>query len=132
MTKSRRSTNRQYDQSEARPSTCRKCGSTHRHAYFGSPQIRIFDVVQRRPDGTEFSRLIRRRTKCLDCGQFRFDLSYEFHQADQVNQQPAKPSGKRSARKKAEAPLGTGGSPPAHDLPMFLNAAASGSSPQND
>jgi hypothetical protein len=73
---------RTYDQAEERPSQCRKCLSTEREAFFGSPIIRVFDIVQKRPDGTTFTRLVKRRTKCKACGQFRFVLSYEHHPGD--------------------------------------------------
>lgn len=86
-------TKRNYDQAEAQPSRCKKCQSTQRTAYFGSPVARVFDYVQRRPDGTDFTRLIRRRTKCSDCGQYRWDLSYEFNPKDlPVKRAPAKPA----------------------------------------
>ena len=75
-------TKRTYDQTEEQPSRCRKCRSTQRTAFFGKPIIRVFDFIQLRPDGTTFTRLVKRRTKCADCGQFRFVLSYEHHAGD--------------------------------------------------
>lgn len=115
----KRTENREYDQSEARPSTCRKCRSTRRTAYFGEPLSRIFEIPQVHPDGTEFTRLIRRRTKCQDCGQFRFDLSYEFVPEDMPKAaSEMKPAAKKDASKKPPAP------PQA--LPGFLGAATQG------
>jgi hypothetical protein len=117
-----RASKRDYQQSEAKCSSCRKCRSTRRSAYFGQPQIRVFDFVQRRPDGTEFTRLIRRRTKCTDCNQFRFDLSYEFV-PDDIPSPAATPKKKSpAARKKKPAPA-VAITPP-DTLPTFLGAAS--------
>jgi hypothetical protein len=52
---------------------CPKCGSPCRSEYWGR-------VVQKCPglraDGTPYSSIIRRRCRCLDCGQVRIDKEY--------------------------------------------------------
>jgi hypothetical protein len=86
----------------------------------------VFDFVQRRPDGTEFTRLIRRRTKCTDCGQFRFDLSYEFVPSDIPAPKPkpaATPKKKSPAAGKKKQPPAAAVTPP-DTLPTFLGAAS--------
>lgn len=55
-------------------SRCRRCGSTKRTPYVGSPRVQEYAGIH---DGREFTRIIRRRTTCVDCGQARLDRSYE-------------------------------------------------------
>ncbi len=56
------SKNRTYDESEATVTTCKKCGSTNRGPYYGkNEQVHDGKLI------------IRRRTVCQDCGQFRID-----------------------------------------------------------
>ena len=54
-------------------SHCPKCGSARRSEYWGR-------MVQKCPglrdDGTPYSSIIRRRCRCLDCGQVRIDKEY--------------------------------------------------------
>jgi hypothetical protein len=54
-------------------SHCPKCGSACRSEYWGK-------LVQRcaglRADGTPYTAIIRRRCRCLDCGQVRIDKEY--------------------------------------------------------
>ena len=54
-------------------SHCPKCGSSHRSEYWGK-------LVQRcaglRADGTPYTAIVRRRCRCLDCGQVRIDKEY--------------------------------------------------------
>lgn len=60
--------------SVCRPSRCRKCGSTNRTPYVGSPRVQQYAGVY---DGQPYQRIVRRRTSCQDCGQARCDISYE-------------------------------------------------------
>jgi len=54
-------------------SHCPKCGSARRSEYWGR-------MVQKCPslraDGTPYTSIIRRRCRCLDCGQVRIDKEY--------------------------------------------------------
>ena len=54
-------------------SHCPKCGSSRRSEDWGK-------LVQRcaglRPDGTPYTQIVRRRCRCLDCGQVRIDKEY--------------------------------------------------------
>ena len=61
---------------------CPSCKSTRREEYTNK-QVQQFAGLL--PDGTPYSAIIRRNTKCLDCGQARIDRTYEF--------QPAKAKG---------------------------------------
>lgn len=54
---------------------CGKCQSTKRSAYKGHPHIEKITGVR---NGKPFNRIVRRVTKCLDCDQHRFDLTYEY------------------------------------------------------
>lgn len=56
------------------PSSCKKCGSTERSAYFGTPQVQEFNGVH---DGKPYTHIVRKRCTCSNCGQNRFDRSYE-------------------------------------------------------
>ena len=52
---------------------CPKCGSARRSEYWGK-------IVQRcaglRADKAPYASIIRRRCRCLDCGQVRIDKEY--------------------------------------------------------
>jgi hypothetical protein len=69
-------------------SHCPKCGSSRRSEYWGRmvqrcPGLRT-DATLRSSDasslrstsGTPYSSIIRRRCRCLDCGQVRIDKEY--------------------------------------------------------
>lgn len=58
---------------EVAPSRCPNCGSAEREDYSGTQTL---DYSGER-DGVPFTRVVSRRTKCLSCGQARFDKSYE-------------------------------------------------------
>ncbi|MCE9605077.1 MAG: hypothetical protein K8U03_09280 [Planctomycetia bacterium] len=60
---------------DVQPSQCKKCQSTERSAYFGTPEVQEFSGV--RPDGTQYTHIVRRRCTCSACGQVRFDRAYE-------------------------------------------------------
>jgi hypothetical protein len=55
------------------PSKCRVCGSANRSKYINK---RTLDLLGQRPDGTVYTSVTWRRTKCLDCGQMRDDKTY--------------------------------------------------------
>lgn len=63
------SENRDYDIVDVQPSCCKKCGSTSRSDYEGRP-----DEHEQLTD-THINVTIWRRTRCLDCGQWRKDRS---------------------------------------------------------
>lgn len=52
---------------------CPRCGSTRRAAYRGSRNVQRYAGVR---NGQEFTKIIRRRTSCLDCGLPRIDRHY--------------------------------------------------------
>lgn len=54
-------------------SICPKCKSTERTPYVAP----IERAIRGSRDGTPHTHIIWRRTSCADCGQFRFDKSYE-------------------------------------------------------
>jgi len=55
------------------PSKCKKCGSTNRSKYVDK---RTLDLLGQLADGTIYTSVTWRRTKCLDCGQVRDDKTY--------------------------------------------------------
>jgi hypothetical protein len=55
-------------------SRCKKCGSVNRAPYFN---VRRLDYAGVTPDGRTYKQVVWRRTRCLDCGQYRDDKSYE-------------------------------------------------------
>ena len=67
------STNADPDVNTVEPSRCKRCGSTRRGDYYGKTE-QAFQGVQ---NGLPFTHIVRRRTKCLDCGQVRIDRAYE-------------------------------------------------------
>lgn len=88
-----RGKNRQYQHNTVELSRCGKCGSTNRTKYYRPVVNQIAGVrcshcnqlgaagercaacggTFNRP----FEKIVRRRTKCADCDQFRIDTSYE-------------------------------------------------------
>ena len=54
-------------------SHCPKCGSSRRSEYWGRL---VFNRPGLRADGTPYTAIIRRRCRCLDCGQVRIDKEY--------------------------------------------------------
>lgn len=67
----RGSPNRQVEQVDVPASSCTKCGSTRRGAYFNRRDVQLQGVCPR--TGTAFTKIVYRRTACLDCGQHRDD-----------------------------------------------------------
>lgn len=58
------------------PSRCETCGSTKRGPYNGH---KVISEYAGNHEGQEYTHIIRRRCQCLDCGQWRIDLSFENH-----------------------------------------------------
>ena len=54
-------------------SHCPKCGSSRRSEYWGKVVNRCAGLWA---DGTPYTAIIRRRCRCLDCGQVRIDKEY--------------------------------------------------------
>jgi hypothetical protein len=52
---------------------CPVCGSTKRDEYNHTRTLEYASVIE----GKEYSKVIWRNTKCLDCGQSRIDKAYE-------------------------------------------------------
>ena len=67
------STNKQVDQATAEVSTCRMCQSTRRAPYMNKVEQQIAGVRNGKP----FTHIVWRRTRCLDCGQHRSDVTWE-------------------------------------------------------
>jgi hypothetical protein len=55
------------------PSRCKRCGSTRRSDYYGKTE----QAFQGEYNGRPYTHIVRRRTKCLGCGQIRIDRTYE-------------------------------------------------------
>jgi hypothetical protein len=54
-------------------SICPRCGSPNRSDYWGK-HVQAFAGVL--PDGSAYGRIVRRRCRCLACGQIRIDKEY--------------------------------------------------------
>jgi hypothetical protein len=52
---------------------CKKCGSANRGKYLNR---RVHLWSGKDANGRPYTRIVRRRTKCLDCGQLRDDTEY--------------------------------------------------------
>jgi hypothetical protein len=68
------SRNHQVDHAAVELSRCPKCGSTEREAYARKHVQRIAGTDA---EGRPSPAIVRRRTRCLGCGQHRIDRSYE-------------------------------------------------------
>lgn len=55
-------------------SRCPKCDSTEREDYHNSTEQEFGGTD---PKGKPYTHIVRRRTKCVACGQERIDRSYE-------------------------------------------------------
>lgn len=60
---------------DSEATTCPKCGSSDRVAYYATRQKEINSKL---PDGRVFDRVTWRRTQCKNCGQYRDDRQYNF------------------------------------------------------
>jgi len=54
---------------------CPVCGSTERQDYTNTMMQQYRGIA---PDGVPYSRIVRRRTRCVHCGQVRIDRTYEY------------------------------------------------------
>lgn len=68
------SPNVERDHGEVKLSRCKKCDSTDREKYFGTPLEYPIGGVH---DGLPYTHVVRKRTKCANCGQQRMDAFYE-------------------------------------------------------
>lgn len=55
-------------------SQCPRCESTRRSEYLD----RHLQEYSGTTMGRKYNRIVRRRTRCLDCGQLRIDRAFEF------------------------------------------------------
>jgi len=62
------------DISRAVMSRCKKCGSTERGKYLSKRELVVNGVNEK---GERYTHVIWRRCQCLNCGQFRTDVSIE-------------------------------------------------------
>ena len=56
------------------PTQCPKCGGARRAPYWGRQEQKYGGTTS---EGRVYRRIVRRRTRCLDCGQVRIDRNYE-------------------------------------------------------
>ncbi len=59
-------------------SRCPICQSTRRSEYEG----RMVQPYAGMQNGSPYTHIVRRRTRCLDCGQVRIDRTFENHPAN--------------------------------------------------
>lgn len=59
---------------------CQKCGSTNRGRYV-NPRVSLSAGTD--DNGRPYTRIVWRRTQCLDCGQWRDDIAREYVAADE-------------------------------------------------
>ena len=57
------------------PSRCPKCNSTERSE---DTNKTVQQYQGTAPDGQPFTAIIRRRTQCRECGQWRVDRTFEY------------------------------------------------------
>lgn len=67
--------NHQIEHAEGQLTRCPKCGSTARGPY---GQRLVQQRIGVDASGQPYTQIVRRRTKCLDCGQHRMDRHVEF------------------------------------------------------
>ena len=68
------SANKVVDTLEVDASRCGRCGSTRRTKYTNHRKISISGVTR---SGRIYDKVVWRRTKCLNCGQWRDDKTFE-------------------------------------------------------
>jgi hypothetical protein len=56
-------------------SQCPSCGSTERSRYVGASTEHEYRGIA--PDGLSYTHIVRRRTRCECCGQWRIDRTFE-------------------------------------------------------
>lgn len=69
------SKNRDVKSVEVIGSACPACNSQKREAYFNRREQELVGTTR---DGRLFKKVIWRRTKCLSCGQYRDDKTYDY------------------------------------------------------
>lgn len=57
---------------------CPKCQSTDRSEYMGTPNVQLLTTAVLDREGKPYNKVTRRRCKCLNCGQIRFDQIREM------------------------------------------------------
>lgn len=62
--------------SQGKLTRCRKCDSTEREKYFGTPTV--FEITGVDEDGKAYNRKVMKRTRCKACGQQRLDSFFEL------------------------------------------------------
>lgn len=60
---------------EVPASTCKRCGSTRRAPYKSAPKSVSGSGIR---NGVRYNTVTWRHTSCLDCGQYRVDVTYEM------------------------------------------------------
>lgn len=60
-----------FDQVVAKKVACLKCGSTDRSEYYGVVTVPLQASIDR--DGNEYNTIKKKRTSCLNCGQYRIE-----------------------------------------------------------
>lgn len=91
--------NRQYLGVVFGPSRCPRCKSTERTPYFARLPDQIHEGYH---DGEPYTHIVRRRTRCLGCGQFRIDISYENRPGKKDRVRKPKPKRRRRPAGKAK------------------------------
>lgn len=70
--------NRAYDTVDKTVTRCKKCGSTDRSEYKKRHEDKLNITLNSPVDGHPYNVIIYQRCKCLACGQWRKDRSYEL------------------------------------------------------
>jgi len=60
---------------DVQASQCPGCASTRRSEYLDR---HVQEYAGTTNAGKKYNRIVRRRTRCLDCGQLRIDRAFEF------------------------------------------------------
>ena len=68
------SKNAKLAHAEGKATRCPQCGSTRRAPYTSRVE-QAYEGID--PDGQPYTHIVRRRTRCLACGQHRIDRHYE-------------------------------------------------------
>ena len=71
----RGSKNKKLKVVDTEATSCPRCGSTNRAAYWGKNRRELSGQLA---DGRIFEGITYRRTKCEDCGQHRVDREFSF------------------------------------------------------
>lgn len=60
-----------FDQVVAKKIACLKCGSTDRSEFYGVVTVPLPTSIDH--DGNEYNTIKKKRTSCLNCGQYRIE-----------------------------------------------------------